>query len=86
MGPVRHPGRDPPRGRPRRSDRPQHLAGVTDGRHLARLGIENYGFTPMLLPEGFTFSTVHAADERVPAAAMEFGTRAVYKLLERYGR
>jgi acetylornithine deacetylase/succinyl-diaminopimelate desuccinylase-like protein len=63
---------------------PNMLAGVTDGRHLARLGIENYGFTPMLLPDGFTFSTVHAADERVPADALEFGTRAVYKLLERY--
>jgi acetylornithine deacetylase/succinyl-diaminopimelate desuccinylase-like protein len=63
---------------------PDMLAGVTDGRHLARLGIENYGFTPMQLPDGFSFSTIHAADERVPAEALEFGTRAVYKLLERY--
>ena len=59
--------------------------GVTDGRHFARLGIENYGFSPMTLPEGFTFSTVHAADERVPAEALEFGTSAIYRLLERYG-
>lgn len=63
---------------------PNMLAGVTDGRHFANLGIENYGFTPMLLPDGFSFSTVHAADERVPAGAIEFGTRAVCKLLERY--
>ncbi|MEO8289104.1 MAG: M20/M25/M40 family metallo-hydrolase [Chloroflexota bacterium] len=64
---------------------PNMLTGVTDGRHFAHLGIENYGFTPMLLPDGFTFSTVHAADERVPAEAMEFGTQAVYNLLKRYG-
>jgi len=63
---------------------PYMLSGVTDGRHFARLGIENYGFTPMTLPDGFTFSTVHAADERVPANALEFGTRAIYRLLERY--
>jgi acetylornithine deacetylase/succinyl-diaminopimelate desuccinylase-like protein len=63
---------------------PNMLTGVTDGRHFARLGIENYGFTPMILPDGFSFSTVHAADERVPAAAIEFGTDTVYKLLERY--
>jgi acetylornithine deacetylase/succinyl-diaminopimelate desuccinylase-like protein len=63
---------------------PNLLTGVTDGRHFAQLGIENYGFTPMLLPEDFTFSTVHAADERVPASAIEFGTEAIYKLLQRY--
>ena len=60
------------------------LAGVTDGRHFARLGIETTASTPMTLPDGFSFSTVHAADERVPADALEFGTTAIYKLLQRY--
>jgi len=55
---------------------PYMLAGVTDGRFLARLGIQTYGFLPMDLPDGL-LDTIHAADERVPVAAMEFGTRAV---------
>jgi len=63
---------------------PYMLAGVTDGRHFARLGIENYGFTPMSLPDGFSFASVHAADERVPARALDFGVTAIYKLLFRY--
>jgi acetylornithine deacetylase/succinyl-diaminopimelate desuccinylase-like protein len=65
---------------------PLLLAGVTDGRLLARLGIQTYGFTPMNVPAGFNFwSTVHNADERVPADAIEFGTEAIYRALYRYG-
>ena len=59
--------------------------GETRLNHYTRLGIENYGFSPLLLPDGFDFTTVHAADERVPAEAIEFGTLAVHRLLERYG-
>jgi acetylornithine deacetylase/succinyl-diaminopimelate desuccinylase-like protein len=29
---------------------------------------------------------IHAADERVPVEAMRFGTDAVFRVLERYGR
>ena len=66
---------------------PLLMAGVTDGRFFSRLGIQTYGFTPMKLPRDFDFwRTVHAADERVPAAAVDFGSEAVYRALERYGR
>jgi acetylornithine deacetylase/succinyl-diaminopimelate desuccinylase-like protein len=66
---------------------PTMLSGVTDGRHFAQLGIQPYGFTPMKLPNALElFPTVHAADERVPVGAVEFGTEAMYRLLERYGR
>ena len=65
---------------------PYVLAGVTDGRHFARLGIQNYGFTPLLMPDDPSLPmTVHDADERVPADALDFGLDAMYKLLERYG-
>ena len=65
---------------------PLLMAGVTDARLFARLGIQTYGFTPMNLPAGFDFwSTVHGADERVPASAIEFGTEAIYRALYRYG-
>jgi acetylornithine deacetylase/succinyl-diaminopimelate desuccinylase-like protein len=65
---------------------PLLMPGVTDGRFFSRLGIQSYGFTPMRLPAGFDFwQTVHAADERVPVDAVEFGADAVYKALERFG-
>jgi acetylornithine deacetylase/succinyl-diaminopimelate desuccinylase-like protein len=51
---------------------------VTDARFFSTLGIQTYGFTPLQLPGDFNFiSTVHAADERVPVAALEFGAKAV---------
>jgi acetylornithine deacetylase/succinyl-diaminopimelate desuccinylase-like protein len=65
---------------------PMLLAAVTDGRHFARLGIQTYGFTPMNLPAGFDFKqVVHAADERIPVEALDFGTNAIYKALQRFG-
>ncbi len=63
---------------------PMLLSGVTDGRFFSRLGIQTYGFTPMLLPEGFNFTqTIHSADERIPVTAVEFGANAVYQALQR---
>jgi acetylornithine deacetylase/succinyl-diaminopimelate desuccinylase-like protein len=64
---------------------PYVLSGVTDAVNFAMLDIQSYGFTPMLLPKGFNYiETVHAADERIPAEAMDFGTEAIYKLLTRF--
>jgi acetylornithine deacetylase/succinyl-diaminopimelate desuccinylase-like protein len=58
----------------------------TDGRHFSRLGIQTYGFLPMNLPEGFDFlETMHAADERISVEALDFGTAAIYKALQRFG-
>ena len=63
---------------------PYLLAAVTDGRFFSRLGIQTYGFTPMTLPADFNFSsTIHAADERVPVAALEFGAHAVREVVRR---
>lgn len=62
---------------------PLLLSGVTDGRFFSRLGIQTYGFLPMLLPESFAFTqTIHAADERIPVDAVEFGTNAIYRALQ----
>jgi len=58
--------------------------GVTDARFFSRLGIQTYGFLPMRLPEGFSFvPLVHAADERVPADAIDFGVEAISRALQR---
>jgi acetylornithine deacetylase/succinyl-diaminopimelate desuccinylase-like protein len=65
---------------------PMLLPAATDGRLFARLGIQTYGFLPMPLPAEFNFSeTIHSADERIPVAALEFGTEAIYHLLKRFG-
>ena len=65
---------------------PLLLAGVTDGRFFARLGIQTYGFLPMRLPADFNFSaSIHAADERIPVEAVAFGAEAIYRALQRFG-
>jgi acetylornithine deacetylase/succinyl-diaminopimelate desuccinylase-like protein len=59
--------------------------GVTDARFFAPLGIQTYGFVPLRLPPEFKFlQVVHAADERVPASALEFGAEAVFRALQRF--
>jgi acetylornithine deacetylase/succinyl-diaminopimelate desuccinylase-like protein len=64
---------------------PAMVGGFTDGRMFARLGIQNYGFLPLRLPKGFNPGpTVHAANERVPVEAFEFGCEAVYQLVKQY--
>jgi acetylornithine deacetylase/succinyl-diaminopimelate desuccinylase-like protein len=65
---------------------PMLQGGVTDGRFFAQLGIQNYGFLPLRLPGDFRFTgLIHAADERVPAEAIEFGAEAVFRALQRLG-
>jgi acetylornithine deacetylase/succinyl-diaminopimelate desuccinylase-like protein len=65
---------------------PLLLSGTTDGRFFSRLGIQSYGFTPMQLAEGFNFAeAAHAADERIPVGAVEFGANAIYQALQRFG-
>jgi len=62
------------------------LSGVTDGRFFSQLGIQSYGFTPMILPrEMKLWELIHAADERIPVEAVEYGTDMIYKLLQRFG-
>jgi len=65
---------------------PTLVPGVTDGRVFSRLGIQTYGFMPMQLPEGLSFTqTIHGADERIPVEAVDFGAGAIYALLQRFG-
>ncbi|MEW5722205.1 MAG: M20/M25/M40 family metallo-hydrolase [Thermodesulfobacteriota bacterium] len=64
---------------------PLILSGTSDARWFSRLGIQTYGFLPMRLPDDFDFvKCIHAADERIPAKAVEFGARVIYELLGRY--
>jgi len=64
---------------------PLVMSGVTDARFFSLLGIQTYGFTPLKLPDDFNFiRTIHAADERVPVEALDFGAQAIFKALQRF--
>jgi acetylornithine deacetylase/succinyl-diaminopimelate desuccinylase-like protein len=66
---------------------PMLLPGITDGRIFGKLGIQHYGFLPLRMPKELRFTElIHAADERVPVAALDFGAAAIGTALERYGR
>ena len=64
---------------------PMLQAGVTDARHLSRAGVQTYGFLPLRLPDDFEFTPlIHAADERVPADALQFGVDAIARVIDGY--
>ncbi|MGA2504184.1 MAG: M20/M25/M40 family metallo-hydrolase [Anaerolineales bacterium] len=61
------------------------MSGVTDARFFTKLGIQTYGFTPLQLADDFSFiGTIHAADERVPINALDFGVRAIFSALQKF--
>lgn len=61
------------------------LSGVTGASDFSKLGIQCYGFTPMLLPKGFNFTElIHGSDERIPITALKFGTEAIFELLNKF--
>jgi acetylornithine deacetylase/succinyl-diaminopimelate desuccinylase-like protein len=61
---------------------PYCMSGGTDGKQFARLGMDCYGFTPLVLPEGFDYYAMfHGTDERVPVTALEAAERIVRRFL-----
>ncbi len=62
---------------------PYLVSGVTDARHFAKLGIQSYGFIPTQLPDEL-IKTIHAADERIPVATLEWGTQVLLETLQRF--
>ncbi|AEM82233.1 M20/M25/M40 family metallo-hydrolase [Streptomyces violaceusniger] len=63
---------------------PYCMSGGTDAKQFSRLGIAGYGFSPLLLPEGFDYQALyHAVDERVPVEALHFGVRVLDHFLQR---
>jgi acetylornithine deacetylase/succinyl-diaminopimelate desuccinylase-like protein len=63
---------------------PTLLAGYTDARYVSKLDIQTYGFLPLRLPSHVTAALIHAADERVPAEAAEFGVACLLDVVSRY--
>ena len=63
---------------------PLLMPGATDGRHLARVGVQSYGFIPMQLGDLPFLDLVHSGDERVPVETVEWGTERVYEAVRTY--
>lgn len=64
---------------------PYLLAGGTDATHLQRLGIECFGFNPLLLPPDLDFwALFHGIDERVPVDSLAFSARVLDRFLDLY--
>jgi len=61
---------------------PYCMSGGTDAKHFARLGMTCYGFTPMVLPEGYDYYAMfHGTDERIPLSALESAVRIMDRFL-----
>lgn len=61
---------------------PYMLSGGTDAKAFAKLGIRCFGFAPLQLPADLDFTALfHGVDERVPVAALEFGTKVLEHFL-----
>ena len=59
------------------------MPGPSDARFYSKLGIQTYGFIPMLLPEEVNFNKLfHGENERIPIEAIEFGVNNIYELLK----
>lgn len=64
---------------------PMMMSGGTDAKHLARIGIPCYGFSPMRLPPEMDFlGMVHGHNERIPIDALAFGTQVLYEVVTEY--
>jgi acetylornithine deacetylase/succinyl-diaminopimelate desuccinylase-like protein len=64
---------------------PTLLPAITDARFFSRIGIQSYGFLPMRLPPALKFmKLIHAADERVPAEEIRWGTDRICEVIARY--
>lgn len=61
---------------------PYCLGGGTDAKAFSQLGIDCYGFSPLLLPPGYDYRAMaHGVDERVPVEGLRFGARVLDRFL-----
>lgn len=65
---------------------PTLLTGGTDAKHVSRLGTKVYGFAPELYSDMSGWSGIHGHNERINIKAMQWGTRVLYEVVERFAR
>ena len=58
---------------------------ATDAKHLARIGVPTYGFSPLRTgPDDGLLDLMHADDERVSVEALRFGLPVLYDAVTRF--
>jgi acetylornithine deacetylase/succinyl-diaminopimelate desuccinylase-like protein len=61
---------------------PYCMSGGTDAKQFSRLGMTCYGYTPLVLPEGYDYYAMfHGTDERIPLSAIEASVRIMDRFL-----
>jgi acetylornithine deacetylase/succinyl-diaminopimelate desuccinylase-like protein len=61
---------------------PYCMSGGTDAKQFSTLGMTCYGYTPLVLPEGYDYYAMfHGTDERIPLSAIESGVRIMDRFL-----
>jgi acetylornithine deacetylase/succinyl-diaminopimelate desuccinylase-like protein len=61
---------------------PYCMTGGTDAKQFARLGMNCYGFTPLVLPPGYDYYAMfHGVNERIPLSALHASLRIMDRLL-----
>ncbi len=63
---------------------PTMLTGGTDAKHVSRLGTKVYGFSPELYNGTSGWSGVHGHDERIGVQALQWGTRVMYEVVQKF--
>lgn len=64
---------------------PYMTPGATDSRFFREMGMQAYGFMPMLLTNQ-ELQRIHGVDERVSTSNLRWGVQAVFETLRRLGR
>jgi acetylornithine deacetylase/succinyl-diaminopimelate desuccinylase-like protein len=64
---------------------PYLSTGVTDSARLRRLGVQAYGVLPFPMQQSDE-QRMHGHDERVPLKSLHFGTRLIYRSIERIAK
>ncbi len=63
---------------------PEMLTGATDAKHVAPLGTRVYGFAPELYVGPGEGNRIHGHDERISVASLQWGSRTLYEVIERF--
>lgn len=64
---------------------PYLISGFTDAQPLSALGVKQYGFNPVRLPESLDFAALyHGHDERIPEDGFRWGLSVLMDLVERF--
>ncbi|HLK38801.1 MAG TPA: M20/M25/M40 family metallo-hydrolase [Polyangiaceae bacterium] len=64
---------------------PFMIPGFTDAHAYAQLGATCYGFTPVRMPRGMSYTSLyHGHDERIPVDGFAWGLRVLYDLVSSF--